>query len=85
MTDMIAGAQIVHECAAPPDHPVRWRVVFPRHHCAVSGSTYLATVGGISGVIRSDVRSQTAYAARQEWARRLGLDPEQCEVEMVKP
>lgn len=69
---MIGGAQISTnggwECSVPPAEPVRWRVVFPAHHCAVS---------------RPPVLRQTAYAARQEWARRLGLDPEQCEVEVV--
>ena len=76
MTDMIAGAQIVHECSAPPDHPVQWRVVFPGHHCAVS------LVAG------ERIESQTSYGARQLCSRLLRMvghdrGPEQCEVEMV--
>jgi hypothetical protein len=75
VVDMIGGATLsndrgwpVKECSTPPDRPVRWRVVFPGHHCAVS---------------RPELWRQTAYGARQEAARRFGLDPERCEVEVV--
>lgn len=67
MPDMIGGAVIVSECSTPPSEPVRWRIVFPEHHCAVS---------------RPPIVSQTAYGARQEAARRFGRDPERCEVEL---